>query len=246
MKLLFLDTETTGLSEADQLIQVAYVNSIFDSKWIKGEPVNEYFKPSVEINLQAMSIHHITEEMVKDKPLFENSDVQKSLCEKMHDHIVVAHNAPFDIRVLKKAGVTVFRYIDTLQVAKHVFPDLPCYTMQYLKYYTKCYLQIGNDHAKAHDALGDINVLYQLFLHIHYNFIKGDSVEAKINSMIELSTKPITLKTFSFGKYKDRLIEDVRKIDIGYLRWLYDSETQKLLNEQNTDLVYTLEQIVKN
>lgn len=58
---IFLDTETTGTDEDDRLCQLAY-------KTEDGTVVNELFHPGKPISIDAMSIHHITNDMVKDKP----------------------------------------------------------------------------------------------------------------------------------------------------------------------------------
>jgi DNA polymerase III epsilon subunit-like protein len=58
---IFLDTETTGNGPADRLCQLAYKD---DESLI----VYELFNPGIPISIDAMSIHHITNEMVQDNP----------------------------------------------------------------------------------------------------------------------------------------------------------------------------------
>ena len=58
---LFLDTETTGNGHADRHCQLAF-------KTNQGLIVNELFNPGMPISIEAMSVHHITNEMVQDKP----------------------------------------------------------------------------------------------------------------------------------------------------------------------------------
>ena len=55
--LIFLDTETTGTDKDDRLCQIAF-------KTEAGLIVNELFNPGKPISVKAMSIHHITNEMV--------------------------------------------------------------------------------------------------------------------------------------------------------------------------------------
>ena len=63
MKILFLDTETTGNSDKDRLVQLAVKERFVD------EPlVNALYKPPVAISIESMAIHHITEKMVAEKP----------------------------------------------------------------------------------------------------------------------------------------------------------------------------------
>ena len=65
---IFLDTETTGSGPADHLCQIAF-------KTDGGDAVNELFNPGMPITIDAMTVHHITNEMVRDKPRFRGSAV---------------------------------------------------------------------------------------------------------------------------------------------------------------------------
>jgi hypothetical protein len=69
---IFLDTETTGNGPADRLCQIAF-------KIKGGYTVNELFNPGMPITIDAMTVHHITNEMVLDKPAFRNSDTWNKL-----------------------------------------------------------------------------------------------------------------------------------------------------------------------
>ena len=65
MQLIFLDTETTGIEEADRLAQVCYR---VDDRVKVG-----YFKPPVPMSVKSMSITHITNKMLADKDPFSGS-----------------------------------------------------------------------------------------------------------------------------------------------------------------------------
>jgi len=68
---IFLDTETTGTEKDDRLCQLAY-------KLETGEIVNKLFKPPLPIAIEPMCVHHITNEMVENKPAFKGrQDHQK-------------------------------------------------------------------------------------------------------------------------------------------------------------------------
>ena len=58
---ILLDTETTGTDEDDRLCQIAF-------KTETDLIVNELFNPGKPISIEAMSIHHITNELVKAIP----------------------------------------------------------------------------------------------------------------------------------------------------------------------------------
>lgn len=233
MRTLFLDTETTGIDKGARLVQLAYKNGL------TGEEVCAYFKPPVEISYGAMAVHHITNEMVADKPVFAGSGHQVQLVEMLADTICVAHNAPFDIGILRNEGVEVTTYIDTLQVAKHLIPSEK-HSLQYLRYS----LGLITREAQAHDALGDVLVLEALFTHLsgfireRYGCATDDEI---IGKMLELTYEPVSLNMFTFGKYKGKTFDEVRGMDRGYITWLHTSEAAKPASEQNQDLLHALQ-----
>jgi len=235
MNIIILDTETTDKDPDNRLVQLAYKNLE------TGEIVVEYFKPHVPITFGAMAVHHITNEMVKDKPLFIDSEHYKKINQLLPENILVAHNAPFDIQVLKNEGIEIGRNIDTLRIARHLL-DSEQYSLQYLRY------SLGlNVEGLAHDALGDVLVLESLFNHLKEEVKKQfelSTEEEIINKLLELNDMPVLLETMIFGKHKGKSFADVAQTDKSYLQWLYNSETQKPESEQNQELAYTLKQYI--
>ncbi|MFA6322117.1 MAG: exonuclease domain-containing protein [Candidatus Buchananbacteria bacterium] len=233
-QIIILDTETTGLDENSRLVQLAYKN------FTNGEVVNAFFKPPILISYGAMATHHITNEMVADKPSFFDSQEKINLIRDLEIGILVAHNALFDINVLNNEDVAVEKYIDTLRVTKHLI-DCERYDLQYLRYY----LNFDLPQATAHDALGDILILEKLFEYLK-NLVKTklslNNDDQVFKKLMELTNLPILLNTISFGKYRGKTFEEINRIDSGYLQWLYDSESKKNQNEQNESLIYTLKQ----
>lgn len=233
MRTLFLDTETTGIDSEARLVQLAYKNAL------TGEEVSAFFKPPVPISYSAMAVHHITNEMVADKPVFIGSAHQEKLVVALADTICVAHNAPFDIGILRNEGVEISTSIDTLRVAKHLVTS-DSYSLQYLRYS----LGLVMREVRAHDALGDVLVLEALFLRLaeivceKFGCETDDDIVAK---MLELTYEPVSLSVFTFGKYKGKTFDEVRGTDRGYIQWLHGSESAKPAPEQNPDLMHTLQ-----
>lgn len=234
MQIIYLDTETTDNKEDARLIQLAYKNPN------TGEEVNEYFKSPVPISFGAMAVHHITNKMVEDKPVFEGSEYKKNLENILNDVTVVAHNALFDINILKNEGVVIEKYIDTLRIARHLI-DSESYGLQYLRYFLDFDIE-----SQAHDAWGDILVLEKLFEHLK-NIIKTKfnlDEEGIYNKMIELTNQPVLMDNINFGKHRGKTFKEIADQDMGYLEWLYGSESSKSKSEQNEDLVYTLKHYI--
>ncbi len=230
-KIVFFDTETTGNEDKDRLCQIAWS--------VDGNERCEFFKPPLPISIEAMSVHHITEKMVADKPLFKESPLYagiKNLFED-EDTIVVAHNAKFDLDMLKKEDIIPKHHICTLKIARHLDPEgkIPRYNLQFLRYFLGIEVE-----ATAHDALGDVRVLEELFnrLALKAGAQYGDDHEKVLEEMMNISKLPSLLKTFSFGKHNGKSLEEVRAIDKGYLQWLL---TQKMADGgSDEDWVYTL------
>lgn len=220
MNLLFLDTETTGKDETARLVQLAFKNEHTKSNWL--------FKPPVPISFEAMSVHHITNEMLEGKPAFQDpfkSEVQKLVDTK----ILVAHNAPFDVEILKREGVEVKQYICTLKVVQNLF-DLEMYKLQFLRY--NFGLEVTQ--VRAHDAEGDVEVLEALFNFLfHYMGRQNPEADetAIINQMLKWTKEPLLLKRINFGKHKGKEFKYLPK---DYIKWL--GEQPNL----DTDLQYTI------
>lgn len=236
-KIIFFDTETTGIGAEDFLCQIAY--KIYPGQQGESEVFNEIFKPAIPIPPGASAVHHITNEMVKDKPAFVESpkfrDI-KQLFEDMNS-VIVAHNMPFDYGMIKKEGIELKNTICTLRVARHLDRDakLAKHNLQFLRYA----LGIEID-ATAHDALGDVLVLEKLFERLLKKIMSEENVleDAAIAKMIDISSRPSLMRVFSFGKHNGKKVEEVASIDRPYLEWLLAQK--ELKGEGEDDWIYTL------
>ena len=89
-------------------------------------PGNEYFWFNTKI-------HGLTERDTANAPDF--AAIWPELCAHLADRIVVAHNAPFDMGVLRAClrhhGLSEpsFTYCDTVTIAKHAWPELANYKL---------------------------------------------------------------------------------------------------------------------
>src|SRR3990167_11546786 len=165
-KLIFFDTETTGNTENDFLIQIAYKH---DNESFVG-----LYKPPTKIPPEASAVHHITNKMVEDKKSFKESGDLEKIKKLFEDEnsIVVAHNAPFDLLMIKKEGIIPKKFICTLRVARFLDREekIERYNLQYLRYL----LEIEID-AEAHDAMGDVLVLEKLFARLRKKIMEEEN-----------------------------------------------------------------------
>lgn len=129
MRQIFLDTETTGLSHdsGDRIVEIACVE-LFNRK-LTGNNLHFYVNPGRDSHEEALKVHGITSEFLKDKPPFEA--VAQELMGYLDGAEVFIHNAPFDLGFLDKElslarrpgfRASVARVVDTLALAKEMFP----------------------------------------------------------------------------------------------------------------------------
>ncbi len=92
--LVFLDTETTGLSPrfGDRMVEIALAR-------FRGDAMENFYttllNPERSIAPGAVQVHGITDRDVADAPRFR--DVAKQVRAEMEGVVLVAHNAPFDL-----------------------------------------------------------------------------------------------------------------------------------------------------
>jgi exodeoxyribonuclease X len=230
-KLIFFDTETTGNTEKDFLIQLAYKAD--------NESFSGLYKPPIKIPPEASAVHHITNKMVLDMPSFKDSGDMPKIKKLFEDEnsVAVAHNAPFDLMIMNNEGVMPNKFICTLRLARHLDKEgkIERYNLQYLRYY----LDLDVD-AVAHDAMGDVLVLEKLFERLKNKLMKEENISESeaIEKMIEISSHPTLFSTFNFGKHIGKKIEDVLATDRGYLEWLLAQKQQS--DQIEDDWIYTL------
>ena len=224
---VILDTETTGISENDRIIQLGYI--VLNAK--KPEVQNEFFSSDIPISFGAMEVHGITPEMLKDKQTCKESASYKRLLElNSPNNYIIIHNAPFDLEMLEKEGFnTQMKVIDTLRVARHIFADEEAHRLQYFRYKMELYKKEKAEAealdivVKAHDAIGDVLVLKLFLSKLKEAVQKEYPNENPVEKMVDLTNTPIIIKTFKFGKYKGKTLKEVASEDASYLRWMLKS-----------------------
>ena len=153
-----LDLETTGISyKTEKITEVGII------KYKNGEVIDEFecfVNPEKPIPPKVVEITHITDDMVKDADTIDK--VIPKIIDFIGDSVLVAHNADFDIGYLKynfeKYGYKLENtYIDTLRLAKAIFPDLKKYKLGLIADALKIKVDV------AHRALDDVKTLVAVF-----------------------------------------------------------------------------------
>ena len=174
MRQIFLDTETTGLSadNGDRIIEIGCVEMV--NRKLTGNNRHIYVNPGRDSHEEALKVHGITSEFLKDKPKFE--EIADDLLTYLQGAEVVIHNAPFDLGFLDmefgklghpKVRTIVANVTDTLVMAKELYPgkrnslDALCDR-----------LEVDNSGRTLHGALLDAELLADVFI----NLTRGQNV----------------------------------------------------------------------
>jgi len=235
-KLLFLDLETTGLQEKDRICELALI--VQTDKSVKTS--SDLCKSGKKICTEAMALHNITNEMLQDSTSCEQSHTYQWLKENNHEeHVLISHNLKFNLSMLEKEGFSSkMKSIDTLRCTKALISECEQFGLQFLRYELLLYKDEVAISEKleckisTHRALSDalhIKLLYETLLEY-----------ATLSELIEISSKPVLMQKFPFGKYSGRFIEEIADIDRGYLQWMLSS-----INDMDEDLAYSIKKYLE-
>jgi DNA polymerase III subunit epsilon len=129
MRQIVLDTETTGLSadSGDRIIEIGCVELL--QRKLTGNNLHFYVNPERDSHEDALKVHGISNEFLRDKPKF--GQIADELLDYLSGAELIIHNAPFDISFLNKELDRIGRpplktlvgsVIDSLVMAKEMFP----------------------------------------------------------------------------------------------------------------------------
>lgn len=163
---IVFDTETTGFDpeNGDRLVEIGAVELI--NHIPTGVTYHQYINPERDVPEDAYKIHGLSYEYLKDFPTF--AQVADEWVEFVGDATLVAHNAKFDInfinyelKQLGKDGYSWDRVVDTLEIAKILFPgarnnlDALCRRFN-----------VDNTERTLHGALLDAQLLAEVYLEL--------------------------------------------------------------------------------
>lgn len=197
MRQIVLDTETTGLSaeNGDRIIEIGCVELV--RRKLTGNNKHFYLNPGRDSHEDALKVHGISNEFLKDKPKF--AAVVDELLEYLQDAEVIIHNAPFDVSFLNKEleliGRAPIRHCvakvtDSLMMAKEMFPG------KRNSLNALCdRLEVDNSGRTLHGALLDAELLADVYI----NLTRGqNSLMMDVGSPVQSDEKKVSvdLRTF--------------------------------------------------
>ncbi len=154
------DTETTGFSRSnDRLVEIGAVKFRGDGTVLAA--TNWLVNPQRNIPYNATRVHHITDEMTAQAPLFEKVWPEfEAFCQGT---VLLAHNAPFDVGFLaaelERAGIEApaLPVADTLPLFRTWFPHEKSYSLG------KLTASLGVDGETYHRAEADAFHIVNVF-----------------------------------------------------------------------------------
>ena len=195
---IVLDTETTGLSAegGDRIIEIGCVELL--GRRLTGNNLHFYLNPERDSHEDALKVHGISNEFLRDKPKFAE------VCEEFLRYVdgaeIIIHNAAFDVGFLNKelervgrAGFAEFveQITDTLAMAKQLYPgkrnslDALCDR-----------LGVDNSGRTLHGALLDAELLADVYI----NLTRGQ--EALLIDESEASTPGVLVDRLDLARFE--------------------------------------------
>jgi DNA polymerase III subunit epsilon len=161
---IVLDTETTGLDpfQGHRLVEIGCIELV--NRIPSGQTFHRYINPEREVPAEAVAIHGLSIEFLKDKPFF--AEIAEELAAFIGDAPLIAHNALFDLAFLnaelERAGKRLLpreRVVDTLLLARRKYPGA---SNRLDDLCIRC--GIDNSRRTKHGALLDAELLAEVYL----------------------------------------------------------------------------------
>ena len=166
MREIVLDTETTGFDPetGDRLVEIGAVE--LNGHIPTGRTFHQYINPERDVPQEAVEIHGLTFDFLRDKPVF--SRIAEDFLSFIGDAKLVIHNAAFDMKFLNaelrwlgRPQIPWERAIDTLDMARRKFPGSPASLDALCRRFG-----IDNSARTLHGALLDSEILAEVYLEL--------------------------------------------------------------------------------
>lgn len=166
MRQIALDTETTGIGHESghRVIEIGCIELV--NRKLTGRTFHTYLNPERAVDDGAFKVHGISDQFLKDKPLFKS--VSTEFLEFIDKAELIIHNAVFDLGFLNaelsrlphsKKMEEYSSVIDTLVLARKKHPGQRNSLDALCKRY-----DVDNTNRQLHGALLDAQILAQVYL----------------------------------------------------------------------------------
>jgi len=161
-RVVVFDTETTGISRNDEIVQLSA------AEYVCGElrrTLNLYVVPSCPIHPEAEAVHHLTMPFLVENGVSPTEALERFFAFLGRDVLLVAHNIHFDFRMLQNecrkfeycTDPDELDFCDTIALAKKIVPGLEHYRLGNL------IEALGLEGVNSHNALDDTLACGNLF-----------------------------------------------------------------------------------
>jgi DNA polymerase III subunit epsilon len=201
-----IDVESTGLDpQSDRVIEIAVSSFTLDAVL---EEFESLVNPQRDIPKESIAIHHITEDMVRGKPIM--AEIFPHIREIIGDRIVIGHGIQYDIDILSNEAKRCSQEchfqknlsFDTLRLAR-LYGESPSNSLEVLRGHFNIQAE------GAHRAMSDVIVNIQVFKRLVHRFRTIEDIQ-------EVLSRPIFMKNMPLGKHKGR---PLKEIPMEYLHW---------------------------
>ncbi|MCB0690897.1 MAG: 3'-5' exonuclease [Saprospiraceae bacterium] len=244
--LVFFDIESTGLNVIrDRIIQIALIK--YSKHENEGIEKSYLINPGIPISEEAMSVHGITPDMLRNKPSFQQ--VAQEIFDFIGDSDLAGYNSDrFDVPMLMEefGRVGLDFNLDnrkTIDVQKIFYKMEPRTLQAAYKYY--CHQEMTD----AHDALADVKATVavlegqiKMYEGVDYVDDKNNRIPSPIKNDVAAlynftnetnKTIDVTQRlkydlngeiVFNFGKYIGKPVGKILYEDRQYYQWIQDKD----------------------
>ena len=218
MKVIVLDTETTGLSVKDghRIVEIGCIE--LDDLIPTKNVFHCYLNPERKVSDSALKVHGYTDQFLADKQKFK--DIAEDFLNFIDGKKIIIHNAEFDIShlnnelsLINKKNILKNNVVDTLEIARNKFPGSGISLDALCKRF-----RIDNSRRKKHTALIDCELLSKVYINLIdqtepiFQFQKNDKKQINDFNLIEnYSKKIIKITDNELEEHKNFLKKDLKK-----------------------------------
>lgn len=248
--LAFIDLETTGINlGTDRIVEIAIIKILPDrSRSVKRKLIN----PEMPIPPAITEVHGISDEMVKDAPVFKQ--VAQELKQMLDGCDLAGYNSNrFDIPLLVEEFLRVDVEFDMkgrklLDVQK-IFHTMEQRTLT-AAYKFYCNKNLDGAHSAEADAAATVEVLEAQIERYPPLGNTIDSIFKVIGeeAIVDIARRFVLengVEVFNFGKFKGKPVAEVLKIEPQYYDWMMKGDFPKHTKQKLTE-IYTRSMLRKN
>jgi DNA polymerase-3 subunit epsilon len=194
-----LDCEFTGLDpEKDRILEIAAARFTFTHVIAQYDAL---VNPECPISDESFAIHHISQQMIAQKPTIEK--ILHGFLSFVGNDIIIGHGISYDLAMIERAAIRAqIPYllketpcIDTLRLAR-LYGDSPNNSLESLAQH----FNVPNP--GSHRALNDVMMNIEVFKHLVRRY-------KTVEQIFEILAKPIKMKYMPLGKHKGRQFSEI-------------------------------------